>query len=166
MSDRLVLDTYRLLRKITEKTTEYFSGIGLVVYDSKRFDADSHCDLRPEINCPEYKIIDEKAVDYLAEISEYTHKLHDGFHMVNEDGVLKYVAQYFVPPVVKSLRPNQEHGVRLYSSMCGSLLEGVLFIGVISSDRTIFIIKEGQYIDINLLEEEIINEYPKSEVYI
>ncbi len=71
---------------------------------------------------------------------------------MNKGGYLTHVAQYFVPPIVKGLIPNQEHGVRLYSSMCGSMIEGVLFIGMISSDNQVFIFANGEYLDIDELE--------------
>ena len=146
-------DTYKLLRKIANKDIEHFTGIGLVVYNEETFDADCHCDLRPDIICPKYYISDEEICDYLIGVSKHENTLHDGFHMVNEKGVLSYVAQYFVPPVIPSLKPHQDHGVRVYSSMCGSVLPGVLFIGVISSNRDIYIFRNGEYVDLNRLEE-------------
>lgn len=152
----LMMNTYKLLKKIKSKENNYFSGIGLVVYDSK-FDHASHCDLRPDIKSPCYSVTDDNICDYFVNISDYHHTLHDGFHMMNNDGILTHVAQYFVPPVVKGLTPNQEHGVRLFSSMCGSTIGGVLFIGVISSSNKIYIFQSGEYINIDKLEEDIKN---------
>ncbi len=114
----LMVNMYKLLKRITLSDIENFSGIGIVVYGDG-FSEASHCDLRPDIKCPQYSILDDEVFQYLIKISDYHHALHDGFHMVNEQGILTHVAQYFVPPVVKDLQPNQEHGVRLYSSMCG-----------------------------------------------
>lgn len=154
----LLFDIYKLMRAIQKKEKEKFSGIGLVIYDEKTFDSNRHCDLRPEIKCPRYHITDDKICDYLAEISNYDHDLHDGFHMANSDGYLTYVAQYFVPPIIKNLMPNQSHGVRIYSSMCGSMIEGVVYIATISSDEKIFIFKNGEYANIDELEERLLNE--------
>lgn len=154
----LLLDTYKLMKAVQKKKKERFSGIGIVVYDEKTFDSNRHCDLRPDIKCPKYHITDDKICDYLAEISSYNHDLHDGFVMVDSNGYLSYVAQYFVPPIVKGLMPNQYHGVRLYSSMCGSMIKGVVYIATISSDEKIFIFKNGEYVDIDELEERLLNE--------
>ena len=102
--------------------------------------------MRPDIECPHLSVDDEEIIDYLSEISDYHNTLHDGFHMVNEKGVLTNVAQYFVPPIVEGLYPNQYHGVRLHSSLCGSTMEGILFIAVICSDDSIYILKEGKVV--------------------
>lgn len=148
----IIVETYKLLKKIASKDIEQFTGIGLVVYDEKNFDRNCHCDLRPDISCPHYHITDDKICDYLIDISKHENTLHDGFHMVNEKGTLSYVAQYFVPPVIQSLKPHQDHGVRVYSSMCGSVLPGVLLIGVISSNYDIYIFRKGEYVDLAKLE--------------
>lgn len=137
---------FELCKKIVEKKHPYFSGMGIVVYDSLNFDSKKHCDLRPDIECPHLSVDDEEIIDYLSEISDYHNTLHDGFHMVNEKGVLTNVAQYFVPPIVEGLYPNQYHGVRLHSSLCGSTMEGILFIAVICSDDSIYILKEGKVV--------------------
>lgn len=147
-------EVYRLLKKIAEAAGNDFSGVGIIVYDEDVFDENRHCDLRPDVHCPHLHVADEQMVTYLLGISAYGHALHDGFHMVNKEGYLTHVAQYFVPPIVKELSPNQEHGVRLYSSMCGSMIEGVLFIGMISSNNQVFLFVNGEYLDINALEVE------------
>lgn len=147
-------ELFELCKKIVSKRQPNFSGIGLVVYDSQIFDPHKHCDLRPDIECLHYSIKDEEIIDYLNEISDYHNTLHDGFHMVNEEGILTDVAQYFVPPIVKGLYPNQYHGVRFHSSLCGSTMEGVLLIAVICSNESIYILQNGKVI----FKEEHANE--------
>lgn len=137
---------FELCKKIVERNPQNFSGIGLVVYDSKVFDQRKHCNLRPDIMCPSYKLDDDEMVDYLVDISDYHNTLHDGFLMVNEKGILTDVAQYFVPPVIDGLFPNQYHGVRFHSSLCGSKMEGVIFIAIICSDESVYILKDGEII--------------------
>lgn len=66
--------------------------------------------------------------------------------MANEEGILTDVAQYFVPPVIEGLLPNQYHGVRFHSSLCGSTMKGVKFIAVICSDESVYILKNGKII--------------------
>lgn len=148
----LLLETYKMLKEVVYAAPSNFSGIGLVAYDSKKFDSKCHCNLRPNIKNPQYCIKNKEFSDYLIEIADYHNTLHDGFHMMNESGILTHVAQYFVPPIVDNLVPNQEHGVRLHSSMCGSMLEGILFIAVICSDLNIYIFKSGK--NVNKLVEE------------
>ena len=144
-----IKNLYKILKKIKVRKTSGFSGIGLVVYNTEYFDHGRHCDLRPDIKSPKYSVCDDNICDYLIDISHYEHALHDGFHMMSSDGV---------PPVVKDLKPNPNHGVRLYSSLCGSTIDGVLCIGIISSNYNIYMFKSGEYIDLNKLEEEILSE--------
>ena len=86
------------------------------------------------------------------DVSDYHNDLHDGFDMIDSKGNLTHVAQYFVPPIVKRFQPNLKHGVRLHSSICGSVLDGVICIGVISSGRDIYILRNGSYINLEELE--------------
>lgn len=140
----LINKMYNLCEKIVEKKPENFSGLGLVVYDTNQFDDSLHCDLRPNSDYIHYTIEDEELVDYLINVSDYHNTLHDGFHMLNENGILTHVAQYFVPPIIKEISPDQDHGVRVYSSLCGSTIKGVLFIVAVCSDLSIYIMKDGK----------------------
>ena len=150
--DKIILDMYSLLKRISDNCTENFSGIGIVVYDERVFDSNCHCDLRPNNKCKNYNIIDERIVNYLIDVSDYHNDLHDGFDMIDSKGNLTHVAQYFVPPIVKRFQPNLKHGVRLHSSICGSVLDGVICIGVISSGRDIYILRNGSYVNLEELE--------------
>ena len=143
---------YSLLKRISDNCTENFSGIGIVVYDERVFDSNCHCDLRPNNKCKNYNIKDERIVNYLIDVSDYHNDLHDGFDMIDSKGNLTHVAQYFVPPIVKRFQPNLKHGVRLHSSICGSVLDGVICIGVISSGRDIYILRNGSYVNLEELE--------------
>lgn len=151
----LISQIYRLFKEITNKKREGFTGIGLVAYNPQVFNSLNHCDLRPNIKCPNYTIYDHKICDYLLEISDHKHPLHDGFHFVDHKGILTHVAQYFVPTIVNHLKPNQEHGVRFYSSICGSMLDGVLFIGIICSNGEIYIFQSGKHINLNNIPREV-----------
>ena len=150
--DKIVLDLYSMLKKIRTNCTDNFSGIGIIVYDENIFDSNRHCDLRPNVKCPNYNIVDRQLVNYLIRISDYRNDLHDGFNMVDSKGNLTHVAQYFVPPIVKKLQPNLHHGVRLHSSICGSVLDGVICIGEISSEREKKKKKNGNYVNLEELE--------------
>jgi len=145
----MILQTYKLFIEITNRKKAGFSGIGLVAYDPRIFNSSNHCDLRPHIKCPNYTIYDHKICEYLMEISDRKHPLHDGFHFIDCNGILTHVAQYFVPAIVNGLSPDQEHGVRLYSSICGSTLSGILFIGTICSNGDIYIFKSGENVNLD-----------------
>lgn len=149
----LMRDTYYLLKAIKNSKPRDFSGIGLVAYDSGEFDSNCHCDLRPSSPIRKLRLCDAELCDYLIDIANYHHPFHDGFLMINERGELTQVAQYFVPPVIQGLEPNQDHGVRLHSSICGSTMKGVLFIAVISSNLEINIFSMGKYVDLLELED-------------
>ena len=149
---KLIIETYRAFSNIVNINPEHFSGIGLVVYNSTIFDPTSHSDLRPGYQPPGYHVTDDVFCQYLAEISDYQNTFHDGFHMVDETGRLRFVAQYFVPPVVAALYPNQLHGVRLHSARCGSTLPGVIFIAVISSNFEIHFFQHGENVDLADME--------------
>lgn len=153
----LIFRIYKLFKEIAINKSQCFSGIGLVIYDPAAFDASSHCDLRPGVKCPHYNISDSGICDYLIEISDYHHTLHDGFHFVDRHGALTHTAQYFVPSIVNGVEPHQDHGVRLYSAMCGSTIKGVLFIGIMCSNGEIYIFRSGAYVDISKLEEKYAN---------
>lgn len=150
----LITQTYKLFNEIKMNATDGFSGIGLVAYDPYSFNSLNHCDLRPDIKCPQYSIYDDNICQYMVEISDYRNTLHDGFHFINRQGILTHVAQYFVPMIVNGLPPDPEHGVRLYSSICGSKLDGVLFIATICSNGEIYIYKSGKRVDLNSLLAE------------
>lgn len=154
----LLVKIYKLLKIIKYRKPPNFSGLGLVFYDTQKFDKSHHCDLRPYLENPRYNIADQGICEYFIDIANFSHTLHDGFHMINEYGDLTHLAQYFVPPVVRELKPNPDHGVRLYSSLCGSTIEGVLFIAVISSNFKIYLFKTGDYINLNIIEAIIANE--------
>jgi len=129
----LIENFCRLLKKISKKRTKNFSGIGMVVYNSALLPEKSHCDIRPLIFCPKGTKISEKScLEYLLEISQTSHPLHDGFHFINERGELTHVAQYFVPPIVKGIRPNHSQGIRFRSAQYGSLIKGVITTGIIN----------------------------------
>lgn len=141
--EKLIYETIKLLQEIKFRRPKNFSGIGLVAYNDE-FDKNSHCDLRPNKKSNMYYLSDKEFCDYLIDIADYDHCFHDGFHMINQDGKLTHVAQYFVPPVVKGIEPNPDHGVRTYSSICGSTLKGVLFIAAICTNLQIFIFENGK----------------------
>lgn len=145
---------YNLLKNIAQKRDEKFSGIGIVAYDSNSFPTDCHCDLRPNFKLDKVDIEKPAVTNLLLEYADYDNTLHDGFCLVNENGELTHVAQYFVPKIVSNLTPNQNHGVRTYSAACGSKMDGVKFIGMISCNNEIYVYKDGKEL---IHDDEYIN---------
>ena len=135
---------YNLLKNMASKSSKSFSGIGIVAYNSDEFSKSNYTDLRPGFKLEKLDIDNPETADKLLEITDYKNTLHDGFCLVNEKGELTHVAQYFVPKIVDGLVPNQNHGVRTFSAACGSKIEGVNFIGMISCNNEIYLYKDGQ----------------------
>lgn len=152
--------TFELCNEIIVRDIDKFSGLGIVAYDTSKFDAKLHCDLRTNNDCCHFSIGDEKIKDYLIEISDYHNTFHDGFHMVNEQGILTHIAQYFVPAIQENLHPSCNHGVRYYSALCGSVIEGVLFTAIICSDKSIYVFRNGE---IYKYLEKNMNNYSKQQ---
>lgn len=150
--NELKLKVFNILKKIKNEHPSNFSGIGIVVYDDE-FDNNRHCNLVVGEGCKKYSITDSQLSDYLIEISDYSSCFHDGFHMINENGELTDISQYFVPPIVKGIKPISGHGVRTYSSVCGSTLKGVLFIAAICTNFQIFMFENGKDITASLVRE-------------
>lgn len=142
--NKLQRQVYDLLKNIAQKRDEKFSGIGIVAYDTELFPKDCYCDLRPNFKLEKIHIEKPKVTDLLLEYGDYDNTLHDGFCLVNESGELTHVAQYFVPKIVENLTPNPNHGVRTYSAACGSKMEGVKFIGMISCNNEIYVYRDGE----------------------
>lgn len=138
---------YKLLKNMASKSGKSFSGIGIVAYNSKTFAKSNYTDLRPDFKLEKIDIDDPNTADKLLEITDYKNTLHDGFCLVNENGELTHVAQYFVPKIVDGLVPNQNHGVRTFSAACGSKIDGVNFIGMISCNNEIYLYKDGYEIE-------------------
>jgi hypothetical protein len=146
-TDRLILTMNATLTQVADRKTNGFSGMGLVVYNSGVLPEETRCCLRPGIVCPKGLTLGSpELADYLFTISANAHKLHDGFHFANEDGILTHVAQYFVPAVVPGKKPHKAHGVRFFSALCGSLMGGVLMTGVVCSNGKTYLFRNGETI--------------------
>ena len=135
------------LKSIAEKAKKHFSGIGLLVYEADNFSKLHYSNLRPSYLCPKgYFLDDIKTIEYLSEISDKTHPLHDGFIFFNDNCELTHISQYFAPLPIKKITPNENYGTRYRTAQYGSLLKGVILSGVISHDRNYFIFYKGSNI--------------------
>lgn len=122
----------KTLKEVSKKATDSFSGLGIVVYNGL-FDHKYRFNMRPSEQCPSDKYLgNPDTIEYLLDLSEKSNPSHDGFTFF-EGPELKYIAQYFSPPIVKSVKANKEYGARYLTANFGARLKGVEAIGTISS---------------------------------
>lgn len=148
-----------LTNRVTDFLTELshvadsdFCGLGLVICENLA--PDLHRDLRPTVRCPENLVLPSRQLrDYLSSVARLSSPLHDGFHFLDAEGRLTQVAQYFVPPLVRSLEPDQQHGVRVHSARCGSVLPGVILTCVLCSNFDLFVFRGGTAVSPSVVEE-------------
>jgi hypothetical protein len=132
---------------VSARASSSFSGLGIVIYDADSFPTQCYCDLRDTTSLRHFGAhfgsIGNGLTDLLLTVSCESHPCHDGFVFMNVLGNVTHIAQYFVPPVVPHLAPHHLHGTRFYSALCGSLLPGVLAVGVVCRNRDCFLMKSG-----------------------
>ena|ERR1035437_8630097 len=132
---------------VSEKASPSFSGLGIVVYDADCFPSQCYCDLRDTTSLrsagAHFGSVGNDLTDLLLAVSRDSHPCHDGFVFMDVSGNITHIAQYFVPPIVPHLAPHSVHGTRFYSALCGSLLPGVLAVGVVCRNRDCFLMKSG-----------------------
>ena len=134
------------LKKFNQEKLKNFSGLGFILYDSKIFPEKYFSDLRLSIKCPESLCLDKQgAVGFFQETSDYTHPLHEGYHLFNENGQLTHVSQCFLPPIIEDIKPNESHGVRHLTAQHGSHVKGVIAIGVINANHKVYYFTRGKY---------------------
>lgn len=82
----------------------------------------------------------------LIAISDGTHELHDGFHVVTPDLRIIRFSQYFSPSIVPGLAadPARRGGGRYMAAMFGSTLRDVIASGVASADYGIAVFQGGR----------------------
>lgn len=134
----------RLFDQIALQAVDDFSGIGIIVYD-KQFDRDRCKSLRPqEAFSLNVNIYEEASIDVLLSHCRKSFKGHDGFILVDAEGNVKGESQYLFPPFPSELIPDFHRGTRSYSALCGSSLEGIKVIGIMSEDKSYAVYCEGR----------------------
>ncbi|MEM5766082.1 MAG: hypothetical protein QW423_00335 [Candidatus Aenigmatarchaeota archaeon] len=145
---RFIINLFiKLLKEIKLKSKEInnFSGMGLILYNSRYFSNIPHFSLRPMYKLPKNKINikNSSAIDFLLKISRKNNTLHDGFHFINETGDLTHVSQYFVPPIRK-IKINKSQGVRYHAALLGSYIKGIILVGILTADKKTYYFKKGK----------------------
>ena len=135
-----------LLQSIAKQAGDDFSGVGLLIHDAN-MDQGRIVSLRGGAHlASSINIFSEKGREYLLEISKKSHDGHDGFCLVNQTGRLEKVSQYLIFEYPPSVAPDFNRGARSYSALCGSLLEGVLAVGIVSENKSYAIYASGECI--------------------
>ena len=84
----------------------------------------------------------------LSTISEYSSPYHDGFHFIDIQAMeITHISQYISPPIELINDLNLETvipcGAREMTAFLTSKINGILYVGLISSDKNIKIFKNG-----------------------
>lgn len=141
-----------MLTELSVTRSQHFSGAGFVLYNDLVELSQYHCNLVNDGQLiPPLKLGTKSLMTYLLEISKYQHPYHDGFHFINGEGVLTHVAQFFSPPVNKYLPKILGQGARTFCSQCGSNVNGVLMVGSVSSNRSIYLFEKGNLVNNSFL---------------
>lgn len=87
--------------------------------------------------------------EILIAISDGTHELHDGFHVVTPDLRIIRFSQYFSPAIVPGLTadPARRRGGRYMAALFGSTLRDVIASGVASADYGVAVFEGGREVD-------------------
>lgn len=140
-----------LLLALTKWQSEDFSGIGLVLYHDMSKLSHYHNNLIAKNNSlPLLKLGTSSLLEYLVMISDYRHPFHDGFHFIDNTGILTHVAQFFSPPVCKWTKGVHGQGARTLCAQYGSNIDGVTLVGSISSNKNIYLFENGNLVYKNI----------------
>lgn len=139
-----------LLKEISKRKTSNFTGLGLILYNSKLLSSIPCCDMRPSSKCPKGIFINKKStVDFFVKISQKSHPWHDGYHLFNEKGKLTHISQYLAVPIIPNVIPNELYGARHLSAQLASRIKGIIAIGLVNQNYSSFYFEKGKYYSLN-----------------
>ena len=132
------------LTEIRCNSTAEFTGLGIVFYKS--------LNNLPYLTLHEKKLSSDLCFSdinkTLLTISEYSSPYHDGFHFIDIQAMeITHISQYISPPIELINDLNLETvipcGAREMTAFLTSKINGILYVGLISSDKNIKIFKNG-----------------------
>lgn len=139
---------------LSNSTNRNFSGVGFVLYHDLNILSEYHCNLVDGYQALPILCVGTDAFNqFIFKISDINHPCHDGFHFINRDGILTHIAQFFSPPANKYLTNVKGQGSRTFCSQVGSLLQGVTLVGSISTNKTIYLFKNGNLISLDKMNQ-------------
>lgn len=132
------------LIELSKNCEEGFTGLGIIYYDDLTklpYIGLHNCKL-PE------NIVNLSLTETLLNISRKSSIYHDGFHFVDSKSLkITHISQYISPSLdvrryslILNIIPC---GAREMTSLLTSLVDGIVCVGLISSDKTIKIFKNG-----------------------
>lgn len=133
-----------LLIEICSNSSKDFSGLGIIFYKS--------LNNLPYLTLHENKLSSDLCFSDLIKtlllISAYSSPYHDGFHFIDIQTMeITHISQYISPPVELIHDLNLEDiipcGAREMTAFLASKINGILYVGLISSDKIIKILKNG-----------------------
>jgi len=89
------------------------------------------------------------ALDYILEISKKDHPLHDGFHFINQEGLIDHVAQLIGVKIYNDINLHNVHGARHASAVLMSLNEGILMVGIVGYDYKPYLFVKGNIFELS-----------------
>ncbi len=133
------------LNKINYNKDEKFSGLGVIVYDSRKLTSLKSISLQDKYEIPgEMNIYDDKTIEYLLEISANNHMLHDGFHFIDENGRLTHVCQFVEARIRKTALVINKGGARYATAILSSISPAVIMSAIIGNKYEPLIFKNGK----------------------
>lgn len=117
-----------LLRQVTTKAGNDFSGVGLLVSDD--IAQIPIISLRNSVE----PLNGMSTCEYLLHISKPDSLYHDGFHILSSDMQVSKVSQYFSPPIIPNLFVTQRkpYGGRYMAALFGSGIPQIKISGIAS----------------------------------
>ena len=153
----LINSFINMLIELAKMKIQHFSGAGFVLYHDMSILSQYHCNLVNDgHHIPPLKVGTNELMSYLIEISSYQHPYHDGFHFINGNGVLTHVAQFFSPPIYKFIQNVLGQGARTLCSQCGSNIDGVLMVGSVSTNQSIYLFENGTLVNDKLITFQVV----------
>lgn len=132
------LDFRNLLHEIWLNSDTDFTGVGIIVCDTPI--------CLPIINLRgDFPKASGTTAEILSHLSRTKSKYHDGFHIINQMGLITHIAQYFSPPIVMSVNIDRSRpiGGRFAAAIFGSVIPGVLMTGIVSEGHGLSIFENG-----------------------
>lgn len=147
MTSPICARAHQLLKKVSEKSSHTFSGLGVVFY--RELDLLPRLSLgNPETPSPNLPIEGiEPIADTLATISDYKNPWHDGFHLIDvRSWRLTHVSQFLSPPLPADEREigwPRPAGARNMTALLVSKIESIECVGLLTHAKKVYVFQNG-----------------------
>ncbi|WP_067099231.1 diadenylate cyclase [Marinomonas atlantica] len=133
-----------LLNSLSFNRSNDFSGIGIVFH--KNLVKLPHTQLIDTDKCLKTVPIESDEIEAtLSAVSKISSPYHDGFHFIDTNNwKISHLSQYISPPIPKDAELQFfASGARMMSAILASLISGIIFVGLVSSDGSIHLFHNG-----------------------